>query len=96
MATGHVRADRGNARLTETNGEPESQPIWHICWKQNLDLPIQLRPDSHDGREASRTPVRLSRDNVLSFLSMNLARLPSSATQLSPIRRFLDLVELHG
>jgi hypothetical protein len=29
----------------------------------------------------------VSRDNALSFLSMNLARLASSATQLSPIRR---------
>lgn len=46
MATGHVRVDRENARLTETNGEPESQPIWHISWKQNRDLPIQLRPDT--------------------------------------------------
>jgi hypothetical protein len=34
----------------------------------------------------------MSRDNVLSFLSMNLARLASSATQLSPIRRQLSSV----
>jgi hypothetical protein len=32
----------------------------------------------------------VSRANVLSFLSLNLARLASSATQLSPIRRQLS------
>ena len=37
-----------------------------------------------------RRTRRMSRDNVLSFLSMNLARLASSATQLSPIRRQLS------
>lgn len=46
MTTGHPSVDRENARLTETSEESESQPIWHISWKQNRDLPIQLRPDS--------------------------------------------------
>jgi len=38
----------------------------------------------------SRVRLRVSRANVLSFLSLNLARLASSATQLFPIRRQLS------
>ena len=46
MTTGHPRVNQENARLTETDEEPGSQPIWHIPWKQNRDLPSQLRPDN--------------------------------------------------
>ncbi len=45
------------------------------------------QPGTANGRRLASGPWQLSRDNVLSFLSMNLARLASSATQLSPIRR---------
>ncbi len=49
-------------------------------------------PPANVGPQVSSTPHRqiVSRDKVLSFLSMNLARLASSATQLSPIRRQLS------
>ena len=51
MTTEHPHVVQENARLTETNEEPASQSIWHTSWKQNRDLPTQLRPDNNSHRQ---------------------------------------------
>jgi hypothetical protein len=43
--TTDIPAWTGECQSTETDEEPESQPIWHIPWKQDRHLPTQLRPD---------------------------------------------------